>query len=260
MNQEILDVIKDEYEKCGTRYFGLGNLTKMKHLNDGGAVITEMIRSDPYLKDKNIRIWTGDSLTAASIYHQIIEIPNLNDIFYIGASGKVGTAVCSAILKTHPHIKIRIFSQYEALKHPNVSYTDNLKDMCNHKVVVVGKFLPHEKYLKALRGSTAESRKTKFILDYTVPFTEINLKSHEGVQHIPIGVLQLTNKSFLKGPFDICMNHYENHIYPCHVGCIINAVIGRVTDEVGDVSLEDMEAQWKRALQYGFQNTIISYD
>lgn len=260
MNQELLDVIKDEYIKCGTRYFGLGNLTKMKQLNDGGTVIAEMIRTDAFLKDKDIRIWTGDSLTAASIYHQIVEIPNVQEIFFIGANGKVGHAVCSAILKTHPGMKIRIYSRYEVLQHPNVSYTDNLKEMCNFKVVVVGKFLPSEKYLKALKGSTEDSRKTKLILDYTVPYNPINLKSYPGIKHIPIGLLQLTSKGFLKGPFDICMNHDENHIYPCHAGCIINAVIGREKDEVGEIDLTDMEEQWKRALQFGFQNTIISYD
>jgi len=260
MNQELLDVIKDEYVKHGTRYFGLGNLTKMKQLNDGGIVLAEMIRIDPFLKDKDIRIWTGDSLTAASIYHQIVEIPNIKDIFYIGAGGKVGNAVCSAILKNHSGIKICIYSRYEGIKHPNVSYTDNLKDMCNFKVVVVGKFLPSEKYLKSLRGSTDDSRKTKFILDYTVPFNPINFKSHSGIQHIPIGILQLTTKGFLKGSFDICMNHDENHIYPCHAGCIINSVVGRENDEVGEVDLNDMEEQWKRALHFGFQNTIINYD
>ena len=37
----------------------------------------EMVEEDSYLKDKNIRICTGDTMTAASVYNQIVEIPNI---------------------------------------------------------------------------------------------------------------------------------------------------------------------------------------
>ena len=43
INQSILQLIRDEYKRCGTRYFGLGNLNKMKSLNDGGIVIAKMV-------------------------------------------------------------------------------------------------------------------------------------------------------------------------------------------------------------------------
>ena len=79
------------------------------------------------------------------------------------------------------------------------------------------------------------------------------------IQHIPIGLLQVTSKAFLRGHFDICMSHDQNHIYPGHTGCIINASEGRETDETGDIDVVEMERMWKKALSYGFQNQFIDY-
>merc|ERR1712113_624147 len=112
VNKEIVELIKDQYIKCGTRYFGLGNLTKMKQLNDGGRVISELVKKDAFLKDKNIRVWTGDTLTSASVFNQIMDIPGLKEFFYIGANGKIGNAVCESLLNKMPDLKIRILSSY----------------------------------------------------------------------------------------------------------------------------------------------------
>jgi len=262
VNEDIIQLIKDQYQECGTRYFGLGNLNKMKQLNDGGQLITKMIQEDAFLKDKNIRIWTGDTMTAASVYNQIVEIPNIKDVFYVGANGKIGNAVCEMIVKKHPNIKIKIFSSYESMNHPNISYTTDLAEMFNYRVVVTGKILPGHKYAKAFRQAKKSSllNQTRFILDYTVPFIPINTKQFPEIQHIPIGLLQVTSKAFLRGHFDICMSHDQNHIYPCHAGCIMNASEGRETDETGDIDVLEMEQMWKKALNYGFQNRILNYD
>lgn len=263
VNEDIVQLIKDQYVECGTRYFGLGNLNKMKQLNDGGRVIVDMINKDSYLKDKKIRIWTGDTMTAASVYNQIVEIPNIEDVFYIGANGKIGNAVCELITKRHPNIKIKVFSSYQGMDHPNISYTTDLTEMLNYRIVVTGKFLPSHKYAKAFSQAKKMNmvNKTRFILDYTVPFIPIKTKTfgYTEIQHIPIGLLQVTSKAFLRGHFDICMSHDQNHIYPCHAGCIINASEGRETDETGDIDVLEMERMWTKALNYGFQNRIIDY-
>lgn len=262
VNQDIVQLIKDQYDECGTRYFGLGNLNKMKQLNDGGRVITKMIAEDEYLKDKKIRIWTGDTMTAASVYNQIVEIPNLESLFYIGANGKIGVAVCEMIAKKHPNIQITVFSSYHGIKYPNVTYTTDLTDMLKHRVVVSGKIVPGHKYTKALKTAKTMNmvNQTRFILDYTVPFIPIEAtKVYPEIQHIPIGLLQVTSKAFLKGHFDICMGHDQNHIYPCHAGCIMSASEGRESDETGDIDVVEMEMMWKKALNYGFQNRILDY-
>jgi hypothetical protein len=64
-------------------------------------VIVDMISADPELKDKNIRVWTGDTLTAASIYHQLMALPDLasHGVYYIGANGKIGSAVVQRLVK-----------------------------------------------------------------------------------------------------------------------------------------------------------------
>ena len=261
VNREIVQLIKDENEKCGTRYFGLGNLNKMKQLNDGGRDIVEMIKADPSLRQKKIRIWTGDTMTAASVYNQICEIPNNQEIFYIGANGKIGQAVCNLLVKRRPDIKIKIFSSYESMAHPNISYTTDLTEMLKYKVVIAGKIVPGHKFAKAFKAAKANglANKTRFILDYTVPFIPINLQQFPEIKQIPIGLLRVNSKSFLRGHFDICMSHDQDHIYPCHAGCIMNAHEGLETDEVGELDLDEMEARWKKALNYGFQNRIINY-
>jgi hypothetical protein len=73
-------------------------------------------------------------MTTASIYQQIMDIPDLQELFFIGANGKVGTAVCHMLLKTKPNLKIRVFSTFQAIDLPNVSYTSDVKEIVNYKV------------------------------------------------------------------------------------------------------------------------------
>ena len=260
MNQEIVDLIKKEYKECGTRKFGLGNLNKMKQLNDGGITIAKMINEDEFLKDKNIRIWTGDTMTVASVYHQILDLPNLDKFFFIGAGGKIGTAVCQLLVRERPNLKIRIFSQHPTMNHPNISYTTDLREMAEYKVVLVGKMLSGDMYKKALSG--LDSVQTRYILDYTVPTLPIAAveKRPENIQHVRIGLLKtFQNNPFLKGTYDTCMGHDENHIVPCHFGCILNTVTGRETNEVGEIDQKDVERMWKLTTARGFQNVTFDY-
>jgi len=261
VNGDIIKLIRQEYDRCGTRKFGLGNLNKMKQLNDGGREIARMVKEDPYLKDKKIRVWTGDTMTVASIFHQIADIPKLKSFFYIGAGGKVGTAVCELLVKTMPHLKIRIFSRNHFFDHPNISYSSDLSEMADYRVVLAGKILSGEMYHKALKGKT--SVKTRYVLDYTVPALQIAALGErpENIQHLRVGLLKTRpNNPFLKGHYDVCMSHDENHIVPCHFGCLLNTINQRETDEVGDIALDNVEKLWQMTLARGFRNTDISYD
>lgn len=262
MNQEIIDLMKKEHKKCGTRYYGLGNLNKMKQLNESGITIAKMIQEDDYLKDKNIRVWTGDTMTVASIYHQILDIPNLDKFFFIGAGGKVGTAVCNLLVRERPNLKIRVFSKNApTTNHPNITYCTDLREMAEYKVVLVGKMLSGELYKKAL--ADLESVQTRYILDYTVPTLPIAAveKRPENIQHVRVGLLKtFSNNPFLKGAYDTCMGHDENHIVPCHFGCILNTIQGRETNEVGEIILQDVERLWKLATARGFQNISFGYE
>eukprot|EP00553_Chaetoceros_curvisetus_P015764 CAMPEP_0204644782 /NCGR_PEP_ID=MMETSP0718-20130828/1727_1 /ASSEMBLY_ACC=CAM_ASM_000674 /TAXON_ID=230516 /ORGANISM="Chaetoceros curvisetus" /LENGTH=218 /DNA_ID=CAMNT_0051666451 /DNA_START=35 /DNA_END=691 /DNA_ORIENTATION=- len=202
-------------------------------------------------------------MTTASVYNQIAEIPNLESIFFIGANGKIGQAVCKLLIKNRPHVKITIFSSWESMTHPNITFTTDLTEMMNHSVTVAGKILPGKKYAKAFASAKKNNvdNKCRFIFDYTVPFIDIEVTKYgyPEIKHIPIGLLQVNSKSFLRGHFDICMSHEQDHIYPCHAGCIMNTHEGRETDEVGEVIPAEVEQAWKRALNYGFQNRIIDY-
>jgi len=275
INKEILALIKDQHREHGTRLFGLGNLNKMKQLNDGGVVLADMISSDAYLKDKSIRLWTGDTLTAASVLQQVLDVlagkgveglwgrggaaagegveesPMVTDrIFYIGANGKIGNAVCKKLVQRG--IKVTIFSKYVGFEHPLVNYTQNLNDILDFSVCLVGKHLKPSLYRKALSNLTT---KNILLLDYTVPFSHLGPRSVSSrVKHVQIGVLKVTNNDFLRGYYDVCMGLPQGQIYPCHAGCILSTVMQKETNEVGEIDTADMEKMWQEANKSGLFN------
>lgn len=272
VNKDIVKLIKGQYKAYGTTCFGLGNLNKMKQVNDGGQLISDMVKADPYLKDKGIRVWTGDTMTAASVYHQLADLPNfdkLESIFFVGANGKIGNAVCKQLLADRPNLKIEIYSLSHTLDHPNVTYTSELSHLLNHKVVVLGKQLALWKYAKALapfRGASSKKSeltpyKCRLIIDYTVPFTPIDLTGFKNIEHHQIAVLETSPNSsnFLKGHFDIGFGLEQDQIYPCHAGCIINTLYERDTDEVGEICVKDMMTMWKRGLELGLRNKKLEF-
>lgn len=273
VNKEIVGVLASQYKKFGTRYFGLGNLNKMKQVNDGGKLISDMVAADPFLKDKNIRVWTGDTMTAASVYHQVVEMPGfdgLESMFFIGANGKIGNAVCKLLLANYPKLKIRIYSLSHTLDNPNVSYTSDLSELLNHKLVVAGKQLGLKKYKRALApaqgASTRKSEltpyKCRFILDYTVPYMPIDLSAHKNIEHRQIAVLETSSSTsnFLKGHYDVGFGLEQNQIYPCHAGCILNTVFKRESDEVGEICVDEMMEIWKRGQKMGLRNVPLKLD
>ncbi|EJK73875.1 hypothetical protein THAOC_04482 [Thalassiosira oceanica] len=270
VNKDIVKLIKSQYNAHGTTCFGLGNLNKMKQVNDGGQLISDMVKADPYLKDKGIRVWTGDTMTAASVYHQLIDLPGfdkVDSIFFVGANGKIGNAVCKQLLVTKPDLKITIYSLSHTLDHPNVTYTSDLADILNHKVAVLGKSLARRKYSKALapfRGASSRKEeltpyKCRLILDYTVPYVPIDLSGFKNIEHHQIAVLDTSpsTSNFLKGHFDTAFGLEQHQIYPCHAGCIINTVYDRQTDEVGEICVNDMMTMWRRGLELGLRNKVL---
>jgi len=272
VNKDIVNLIKSQHKAYGTKCFGLGNLNKMKQVNDGGQLISDMVKADPYLKDKDVRVWTGDTMTAASVYHQLIDLPDadkLESIFFVGANGKIGNAVCKQLLVDFPKLKIKIYSLSHTLDHPNVTYTSDLSDLLNHKVAILGKQLPMKRYNKALapaRGASSKKSeltpyKCRLILDYTVPYTPIDLTGFKNIEHHQIAVLETSPNAsnFLKGHFDIGFGLEQHQIYPCHAGCIINTVHERKTDEVGEICVDDMMQMWKRGLALGLRNKTLKF-
>lgn len=74
----------------------------------------------------------------------------------------------------------------------------------------------------------------RYLLDYTVPFMPLRADTTR-IHHVQIGVLAVAEPSLLKGYYDICFGIPQGHIYPCHMGCLINLIDGRTTDETGEV-------------------------
>jgi len=254
INNDILNLIKTQHQSHGTTCFGLGNLNKMKQLNDGGSLITTLIQKDEYLKDKNIRIWTGDTLTTASVYHQILQIPKLMKLYYIGGNGKIGIAVIKMLVQKG--ISVCLYSKYESFTHPLVTYSHSLSDLLDYQYILIGKYIKIQEYHKILKKFTFAS--PKYFLDYTVPFMPIS--NYPLLHHLQIGLLQVTDNSFLKGYYDICMGTEQGWIHPCHAGCIINMVSGKPTDETGEINLEEINPLWEKAKKIGLKNKEIHYN
>jgi len=273
INADIVKLIKDENRRCGTRYFGLGNLNKMKTLNDGGREISRLVAADPELCDRMIRVWTGDTLTAASVLQQILALPFESDeattevsgsgvgprrLFYIGAGGKIGKTV-SKMLADRGFL-ITIYSKYVGegnLTHPNICYTQNLRAMLPFKYVLVGKLLRHSEYHEVLRHRI----RNQLFLDYCVPFIPIvapTCDSMFNAVHVQIGLLRNTNDNFLKGPYDICMGTPQGYIFPCHAGCIINMTRQLERDETGNIQPDEVEEMWQLASTHGLVNRDIT--
>lgn len=196
-------------------------------------------------------------MTSASVFDQIVNIPDIKEIFYIGASGKIGKAVVQLLAERG--VKVMIYSRYHATVHPNVSYTTDLHDMAKYKHVVIGKLLNpkvYQKAVKTIKENQTES-KTRFLLDYTVPFIPLDLGKN--IEHIQIGVLSVgprpdSSAPVLRGHFDVCMGHDENQIYPCHTGCIVNMLEKKETNETGDIDVSEVTRLWKVATSLGLRN------
>ena len=53
------------------------------------------------------------------------------------------------------------------------------------------------------------------------------------------------------------MGTAQNHIYPCHAGCLLNLQSGKEEDEVGEINVHEVESLWQRALSNGLDNLAV---
>jgi len=70
----------------------------------------------------------------------------------------------------------------------------------------------------------------------------------------------VSNDEFLRGYYDVCMGTSQNHIYPCHAGCILNMIIGRETDETGEIVIAEMDSMWNVAVKNGLGNKPLIFE
>jgi len=199
----------------------------------------------------------GGHFDRSICFNQLMEFPEVREIFFIGANGKIGNAVCSLLLGKRPEVKICILSKNRSMNHPNISYTENIQDMLKYQVVVVGKILPGPKYILLLSGSS-DPVKTKLVLDYSVPFIPLHFNQHPQIKHVQIGLIESTDRSFLRGPFDVCMSHDQNHIYPVMRAVSLTQPRQETQMKLEKYSSDDVKLYWEKALSYGLRNRDIS--
>lgn len=251
INNEIINLIVKTNKHNQTQYFGLGNLNKMKALNDGGIEIAEYI--DYVNPDANIKILTGDTMTTASLYYSLVS-ENIDTIYFIGGTGKIGKALITLLINRNRKT-ICVYSnsqtRFDEIKHTL------LPELQNHLTLSTD-FNDINKFTNIIIGKQLSSEKTKIIerinkqiniYDYNVPyFPIINSK----IRHKQIGILENKNKDVLNGYFDISFGLKQYQLYPCYAGCLLGYIDKRQTNEVGEINLDEVDYYWKLGEKYGF--------
>jgi len=251
INNAIFDIIKNGYINNKCCYFGLGNLNKSKALNDNGNIIVDKIENDPITKGK-VKIFTGDTMTAASIFYKLLEY-NVDKIFYIGGTGKIGCAVVQLLIKQG--IKVCLYTKSITRAqyiHKLVDYSDkliwsnDLSILDEYNYVIIGKMID----LNIFSNITTE----KIVFDYNVPFRLINSKN---IIHKQIGIFEVTNRDILHGYYNISCGIDDNHIFSCHLGCIINLILRENDHETGEIDINKIEKKFEVSKKLGFINIDI---
>ena len=243
INNDILSLIK---EHKNTSYFGLGNLNKNKSLNNCGIDIVNS------LKDTNIKILTGDTMTTATLFHSIISY-DVDNFFFIGGTGKIGKAL-TILLINRKGKKICLYSKsierFNEIKNEihidlqeNLTLTNNINDIINYSNIIIGKQIFEE-------TNIIKQIKTPInIYDYNVPFFHIK---QQNINHIQVGILENKNKEILDGYFDISIGLKQFQLYSCYAGCILGFIDKRKTNEVGEICLDEIDHYWDLGKKYGF--------
>ena len=251
INKNIIQLIKKYNIENKTRYFGLGNLNKMKVLNDNGKLIIEQLKQENI---NNVKILTGDTMTVACLYQNLTILKNVYTFYYIGGTGKIGKALTKLLAEKQLYT-ICIYSKsrdnYEKLVENilpyfknKITYSDDLNDIRKYSHAIIGKLL-FEKEIEIIK-------KTKYLLhlyDYNVPFIPIE---HPKIFHTKIGILENNNQKVLDGYFDINLGLNQKQIYACYAGCLLGFISKRETHEVGDINLDEINHYWELGQKYGF--------
>ena len=277
INSNIIQYIRKQHIRYGTKYFGLGNLNKNKNLNDCGRQIVDM------LSNENVVVLTGDTCTTACIYHSLLALCNKVDsfstmstttadtttttissspqqrIFFIGGTGKIGCAV-SQLLVNRNGFELTIYSRsrsrfdeiaacmIDADKRHLLKYSDDIKDMHNFENLVVGRLLTHAEiaeFNKVVKDTN--------IYDYNVPFVPLANNKSKHILHKRIGVLRCGNRSMFQGAYDISFGLPQHQLYSCYCGVLLGVLNERETNEVGEIVIGDIDKTWEEVGRHGFE-------
>lgn len=233
INKELIDVIHNKYYYHGTKKFALTNMNKNKQLNNCGL---DLIKYLP----KDVLLWTGDSMSCASVYNYLND-NKINNIFFIGGTGKIGKVVCKMLAKRN--IRIMLYStnveranEIVRFNPDYISVTNDFSQIHNYKNIVLGKYMK------------LENLRDKNIYDYNVPFIK-----YKDNNHTQIGIIKDT-RQILTGFHESVIGTRENETYACFAGCFINSIINRGTHEVGEIDENDVISVWAHAQSLGFMN------
>jgi len=108
----ILQAAEDA-DAMGVRYLGLAALNKAEWINHGGKDLLAP------LADRGIKVVHGNTLTAAAIFHCLLEHTSARDtIFLTGPTAKIGRALCLLLARRGNRVLMHTSAQdrYEAIR------------------------------------------------------------------------------------------------------------------------------------------------
>ncbi len=252
IRQRILKAVVDAQDD-GVAVIGLGALTKAEWLTEGGKWIVETL--GPRL---HVPVIHGDTLTAAAVYHRVIELRNRRNtygpVFITGATSKIGRAVTLALVNDSVPVVMYTRSQkrfHEIQKEAGNAGSFLTQALTFHEgtkcaLWITGKAESGsgKQLVKALpRGAT--------VLNFSVPdpLNPSLLRARPDVRHYDGGVMGYDER---KTNLRFTMRLKPGMTYACHAGTIVHAAHEWSCHEVGHVDVAAMAIVWDAAMDLGF--------
>jgi sterol desaturase/sphingolipid hydroxylase (fatty acid hydroxylase superfamily) len=252
INHRITNAIL-ELQRRNTRFVGLAALNKAEWLNHGGVDILKLAGD----KLHSTYIAHGDTMTAAVVLNFVLNLRERNfwkhSALVIGATSKIGRAICLAFAKRKIHTLMFTTSQerFEYIRNEagedgiyleRIEHLDQGKD-CD--MWITGKFKPGGfELLNAIPKNTT-------VLNFAVPdpLTDAQCRTRPDILHLDAGFLSYDTK---RVNMDFTALLPAGIIYACMGGCVVHAAMGFPEHEIGAVRMDRLEMYWEKGLECGF--------
>lgn len=237
----------------GVRLQGLGAATKDHQLTDDGMWYTKV------LGDNRPKLVHGDTLTAVTVYHQVmmlLKYTESNRIFLTGATSKIGRAL--AVRLARAGITVCMYTVGKGSKERFneivreageagrfLQHSINFSDLSTCRLCVTGKSKDKKELLANARLGTV-------FLNFAVPdpFTPADL---EGMPFYHYDGA-LLDYSEISNTLVFAMRLKQGqYTYACHAWLLTAAKLGITVDELGPVNVDEMDMFWEAARSVGFK-------
>eukprot|EP00928_Gymnodinium_smaydae_P024844 TRINITY_DN1998_c0_g1_i1.p1 TRINITY_DN1998_c0_g1~~TRINITY_DN1998_c0_g1_i1.p1 ORF type:complete len:633 (-),score=77.53 TRINITY_DN1998_c0_g1_i1:373-2211(-) len=240
INKILLRSVRQAAEQ-GATHVGLGALNKAVFLNNGGKDLVAALGDDCIVK-----VVTGNTMTAAIVYHRIRLQASLDDeIFFTGATSAIGTAVVLRLLQDGYKVRVMTKSdqRFEKLQLSAGILSKGLaratceQDGVLNRVWVLGSAL-NKPVGKLMHGDA-------MFFEFAVPPTR-----PEFIR--PFEVNTIGNVSYDSDLCDLTVSCdcKAGEMPACLAGTIVHALEGFSEHEVGEIAPEKLDVWFDLAVKH----------